>query len=258
MAGSNRKLIILQDRDMRLLRELSVMRVVDREQAKIVAGFGSTTRANARLLALTQGQFLHRFFWGSVGGARKALYSLSPRGAEAAGVPYRRPRRGQGQILAIDSLTAHQLTINEIYCALKYPPASAAAAQFVRWASFQEPIAGTVLIPDGYAEVQSSGKILSLFFEIDMGSEGRKVWEGKVRAYLSFAASGRHAEQFHQPQFRVSVVTPSDARLRAVRGATAAITDKIFRFTTLERIRHEGFRTAIWLRPVGDNPEALL
>ena len=79
MAGNDRKLVILQDRDMHLMRELAVMRVIDREQAKVVAGFGSTTRANARLLGLSQAGFLRRFFWGTVGGARKALYALSPR-----------------------------------------------------------------------------------------------------------------------------------------------------------------------------------
>src|SRR5665213_336542 len=93
MAGNDRKLVILQDRDMHLMRELAVMRVIDREQAKVVAGFGSTTRANARLLGLSQAGFLRRFFWGTVGGARKALYALSPRGAEIVGVPDRGPRR---------------------------------------------------------------------------------------------------------------------------------------------------------------------
>ena len=48
MTGSNRGLV-LQPRDRRLLEELAVMRVVDREQARIAAGFGSITRVNARL-----------------------------------------------------------------------------------------------------------------------------------------------------------------------------------------------------------------
>jgi FlaA1/EpsC-like NDP-sugar epimerase len=46
------------------------MRVVDREQAKIVAAFGSTTRANARLLALTRAGLLRRFFLGTRGGGQ--------------------------------------------------------------------------------------------------------------------------------------------------------------------------------------------
>ena len=37
---------------MRLFRELSIMRIADREQVMIAAGFGSITRANRRLLAL--------------------------------------------------------------------------------------------------------------------------------------------------------------------------------------------------------------
>src|ERR1035438_1909447 len=65
--------MIVQPRDLQLLRELGVMRVLDREQARIVAGFQSTTRANTRLLALTRAGLLRRFFLGS-GGGRKALY----------------------------------------------------------------------------------------------------------------------------------------------------------------------------------------
>src|SRR5690242_10376629 len=63
--------LIVQPRDRRLFEELAVMRIVDREQAKLVAGFGSTTRANSRLLALTRSGLLRRFFLGS----RKSLYS---------------------------------------------------------------------------------------------------------------------------------------------------------------------------------------
>jgi hypothetical protein len=259
MTGSNRKLVILQNRDAHLFRELAVMRVIDREQAKVVAGFHSTTRANARLLALTKAGFLRRFFWGSVGGARKALYALSLRGAQIAGVPYRRPRRGQNQILAADSLAAHQLGMNEIYCALKYPLVlDHCAVKFLRWIGFQEPLTGTGLVPDGYAEMETPARVLALFFEMDLGSESRNVWEKKVQAYLSYAASGNFAVQFGQPQFRTLVVTNSEARLRALRAATAPLTYKVFRFTALERIKREGFWASIWQRPTGDDRQTLI
>ena len=45
--------------------ELAVMRVIDREQAKVVAGFGSTTRANARLLKLTRAGTPEAVLYGS-------------------------------------------------------------------------------------------------------------------------------------------------------------------------------------------------
>ncbi len=249
-------MLILQERDVRLLRELAVMRVIDREQGKVVAGFGSTTRANARLLALTQARFLHRFFWGTVGGARRSLYSLSRRGAAQAGVPYRRPRRGQGEVLATDSFSAHQLEVNEMYCALKYRPLPKDGV-FVRWKSFQEPVHGS-LIPDGYGELSAPGKTLALFFEIDRGTEGRDVWRAKVQAYLTYAASGNFAKQFGQPQFRTLVVAISESRLTALRSATAALTEKIFRFTTTERIKRETLWGTIWLRATENERQTLL
>src|SRR5882724_2210165 len=85
--GNNHRSIVVQERDRHLLRELGVMRVVDREQAKTVAGFGSITRVNARLLALTRAGLLRRFFAGTTAGGAKALYALSAKGAQLIGVP---------------------------------------------------------------------------------------------------------------------------------------------------------------------------
>jgi len=48
MTGNRRAGLVLQERDRHLLSELGVMRIVDRETAKVVAGFGSTTRTNTR------------------------------------------------------------------------------------------------------------------------------------------------------------------------------------------------------------------
>src|ERR1017187_10206916 len=117
MGGNDR--IILQERDLHLLREPSVMRVIDREQAKIVAGFGSTTRANARLLALTRAGLLRRFFLGTRGGCQRTLYALSLKGAQLVGVPLRAPRRRMDEALVADFVVLHQLLVNEIYCAVK-------------------------------------------------------------------------------------------------------------------------------------------
>jgi hypothetical protein len=257
MTGTSRA-IILQERDRHLLRELAVMRVIDREQAKIVAGFGSTTRANTRLLALTRAGFLRRFFLGTVGGARKALYAMSPHGADLVGVPDFGPRRGRDQILAADLFTAHQLAINGIYCALKYGP-KPSGIEFVRWLAFHEPVTpGGALIPDGYAEAATPGKTLAMFVEIDLGTESRAVWQRKVEGYLSYAVSGKFPEQFGHPQFRTMVVASSEQRVASLRAATAALTDRIFWFTTLEAIAREGFWLPIWQRPKGDKSQPLI
>jgi hypothetical protein len=257
MAGNDRKIVILQDRDVHLMREIAVMRVIDREQAKVVAGFNSTTRVNARLLALAQAGFLRRFFWGEIGGARKALYALSPRGAKIVGLPDRGPRRSRNQVLASDFFSMHQLQVNEMYCTLKYRPLPT-GARFIRWMSFQEPLEGTALIPDGYAEIEFHGKSLSLFFEIDLGTENRKVWQRKIQLYLSYASSGNFARQFGHPQFRTAVVAISESRLTFLRAATAGLTEKIFRFASREGIKRETFWGSIWQKPTENERQTLL
>lgn len=258
MTGNNEG-IILQDRDRHLLRELAVMRVVDREQAKCVAGFGSTTRANTRLLALTRAGLLRRFFLGTSASGRKALYSLSKRGAELIEVPYRGLRRGTDETVIADFFVAHQLRINEILCLVKYRAMSHPSPQFVQWRSFHESIdAAGPLIPDGYAEFRISEKMLAVFLEVDLGNESRSVWRAKIQSYLRYAVYGNFERQFGHPQFRTLVVANSERRLVSLRAATAELTDKIFWFTTFESITKDGFWSPIWQRPKDNQRQSLI
>jgi len=210
------------------------------------------------LLALTRAGFLRRFFLGTVGGARKSLYAVSANGAELVGIPYRGPRRRPDEILAADFFTTHQLLVNELYCLLKFPAHTAGDAHFLRWASFHEPLAGTGLIPDGYVEITTPTRILSLFLEVDLGNESQSVWQQKIRAYLSYATSGSFAKEFSREQFRVLVVANSERRLNSLRTTTAHLTEKIFWFTTFEATRREGFWSTIWQRSADDRLQPLL
>src|SRR5713226_8540806 len=97
--GNKRRGVVLQERDNHLLRELSVMRVIDREQARVVAGFRSIMLANRRLLALTRAGLLKRFFIGTVAGGKKALYSFSPLGANLMQVSRTGPRRRNNEVV---------------------------------------------------------------------------------------------------------------------------------------------------------------
>jgi hypothetical protein len=249
MGGNDR--IILQERDLHLLRELAVMRVVDREQAKIVTGFGSTSRANVRLLALTRAGMLRRFFLGS-GGGRKALYALSPKGAQAAQVPSRGPRRSQDAVLVADYFVGHQLSVNAIYCTLKYDVTPVPNVSFNRWASFHEPVVPrTRLIPDGYVEFRTPGGIVACFLEVDLGHESQTIWKRKVEHYVDLALSGKYREHFGHEHFRVLVLANSERRLHSIRKTTSAITQKIFWFATLASVRNDFF-ASVWFR-AGDN-----
>jgi len=244
--------MVIQERDLHLLRELSVMRVVDREQAKIVAEFGSTTRVNARLLALTRAGLLRRFFLGTTAGGAKALYALSAKGAQLIGVPLRGPQRRKDETLAADFFVQHQLTVNQIYCGLKYgtlPP----GVSFRQWMSFFAPIADRLrLIPDGYVELETPSGLVAAFLEVDLGHERGPVWGKKIEHYLQFARMSAPAgKAFHRP-FRVLVIAPTERRVRSIRKAVAALTEKIFWFMSLESIHSDGLFAPVWLRPRGE------
>jgi hypothetical protein len=242
MTGNKRSLVVLQDRDRHLLEELSLMRVINREQAKVVGGFGSTTRVNTRLLALTRAGLLKRSFIGS----NEAAYML-------AGTSVTQP----GGVPAI-LFAKHQLAINSVYLRLRYQPLPA-GVRVLRWMRFDETLSKTIpLIPDAYFELESSGTIRPVFLEADLGTEALNVWQRKTQLYLQLALSGEFAKIFQQAQFRVLVVANTERRLGNIRSTIAKSTDKIFWFSTFDTINREGFWSPTWLRPTGGQRLSLL
>ena len=249
--------MIVQPRDINFLGKFGILGVVDREQFKVVAGFTSTTRANTRLLQLVRAGLLRRFFLGS-GGGRKALYALSAKGAQLAGVTNRGPRRRQEEVLIADFYIQHQMTVNEVYCALKHKPIAVPGVSFLKWIAFHEPIVSSRrLIPDGYVELATPAEKVCAFLEVDLGHEGLAVWREKTRQYLKFATSGEFKKTFHEDRFRVLVLVNSERRLYSIREAVGVVTQKIFWFATLESTASDFF-APVWLRPVGDQPKPLI
>jgi hypothetical protein len=156
-------------------------------------------------------------------------------------------------MLIADFFVQHQLSVNQVYCALKFGTIPNPGVKFVNWIAFHEPlVAGLSLIPDGYVEFATPSGIDASFIEVDLGHEGLAVWKEKTRHYVQFALSGANERQFRQPRFRVLVLVNSERRLQSVRTAVAGITQKIFWFATLDAVHGEKFFGSVWLRPVGD------
>jgi hypothetical protein len=180
---------------------------------------------------------LKRFFLGS-GGGRKALYALSPKGALAADVPVRGPRRLQDALLVADYFVGHQLAVNGIYCALKYGVFPIPQVTFHRWLSFSEPVVpGISVIPDGYVEFITPAGIIACFLEVDLGHESQTIWKGKAEHYLQLAVSGKYREQLGRERFRVPFGRPSPRSRK--------------RFSGLQRLRPSGMGSS---RPCGTAP----
>ncbi|MGA3197375.1 MAG: replication-relaxation family protein [Terriglobales bacterium] len=247
---------MIQIRDRELLAQLHLMRFADRNQIMAAAGFNSLTRINTRLLALHRAGLLRRFFVG-LGPGKKAIYSLSPKGAQLIGLQARGPRRRQNSFL-VDFSVLHQLAVNDVYCNLRFKPIAVPGVRCTHWIAFTEPIAKEQsLIPDGYAEFSTPRGIDGAFLEIDLGTEELKVWKEKARNYVHLAASGEFARQFSPMRFRVLVLADSARRLEYIRSAVAEVTEKIFWFATLEETHGDKFYSRVWLRPKGSDKQPL-
>ena len=250
--------LILQKRDLRLLETLSILRIADRNQTSKIAGFNSTTRVNARLLKLARAGILKRFFFVSNLGGKKAVYSLSKKGADLIGKAANLINRPQDSFLIGDKFVAHQLAINEVYCAA-HAGIYIEQMEVKNWRSFKHPFSqATPVIPDAYFEVHLNGMISPIFLEVDRGTEGIPVWNIKVKRYVSLAASGEFERIFDHPRFSVAVVVASKRRMHSLRKYTAKITSKLLYFTTLEEIERRGIFAPIWFRPDGDQLQSLI
>lgn len=250
--------LIVQDRDRRLLTALDSMRIVDRDQAMAVAGFHSITRANTRLLKLKNAGLLRRFFVGTQGGNRKALYSLSPKGAALIGVRLWHLHRRAADRLIVDPFIEHQLTLNALrilVCHRRLPEGLLVDG----WRVFPQPISKALpLAPDAYFEIQSDNHTYPMFLEVDRGTEGQRIWKNKIALYLRMATSGEFAARFGQQKFAVLVTAATERRLESIRRTVAKLTGKIFWFATFPIINTSGFWSEVWIRPTGDQKLRLL
>lgn len=251
--------IILQPRDQQLLSTVGHIRLVDREMAQVILNIPSIRNTNKRLLELTRSGLLSRYFIGTIAGGRKAIYTLSPKGAELAQADYRGIKRRSDETLVGDLFVQHQLEISFFFVALHFQPIPIPAVRLIRWLTFYEPpVKSSKLIPDAYFELHTPSGTRSMFLEVDRGTETLRIWERKVREYLQLAVSGDFTRTFGGQQFRALVVTTSERRLQNIRDVVSKSTDKVFWLSTFARTRAEGLWSAIWRRPTGNQDHSLV
>lgn len=254
--GSNAR-VIIQGRDRTLMQALSVLRILDRNQAAILSGFKSLTRINARLLKLTSAGLLKRFFFVSALGGKKAIYCLSQKGAELFDLPNSGINRPKDSFLIGDKFTAHQLAINQVYVALHSPHIY--EYKMGSWQTFSKPLSSAVpILPDAYFEICFNDTTRPMFLEVDQGTEGLAVWNKKIEGYLSLATTGEFLRLLGRPRFAVLVVAISERRMQSLREHVRKVTTKLFYFSTLDKITTQGFLSCIWLRPESDQVQSLI
>jgi hypothetical protein len=233
--------LILQPRDRLLLRNLALLRLLDRRQIEQLAGFHSVSRANVRLAKLRRASLISRYFAATATGSRRSVYGLTKQGAAEVPLPHVPLKWKPDSILLGNSFAAHQLALSDIYI-------GAMSGPDIRWWTFSvPPVPSIPIIPDAAIESPTQ----SFFLEMDLGTEPTSVWSRKVAHYLKLAASGAFREIVVHPQFAVLVVTDDEERMHLLRRHIAKQTQKLFWFQTLSIIQRQEFWSASWLRSGG-------
>jgi hypothetical protein len=245
--------MVLTERDRRVIVDVASFQTLTGQQLRRLGHFGSKTRANTTLLRLVRHGYLSRRSLPSVAGTATALYFAGPKSGDVLERPQATVRRKISSLS--DLFVAHQLLITDVRIAFLSP---AAGYEFLRWRTDAELRARNLgLIPDGHLEYALSGKHFGAFVEIDRGTEDLERWAAKVRSYVLLTRSDSYRHIFGRAFFRVLVITESEGRLQHLRRVTASLTERVFWFTTMDRLRSTGPFDAIWWRPVDATLHAL-
>src|SRR5262249_29466529 len=149
MTGHRLTALILQPRDRGLLATVAMLRVVDRDQARAIAPFGSITRANSRLLRLTHAGLLRRMFIGTASGSRRSLYTITKKGAAVANASSSQLQRKNDAGLIADLFIEHQLSVSSIYVSVCCKALPLPGATVKCWTVFKESISPRApIVPD--------------------------------------------------------------------------------------------------------------
>lgn len=185
---------------------------------------------------------------GPAGGPARLVYFLTAKGYNLAralnlGLPSRQPN------LRGTSLMGHELVCAEVALAFRRAARSNPGHELLDWeCDWQafERLGAKLVIPDAHLVYSTSKWILDAFIEVDLATEGSRVFAWKIRRYLDLYRGGTWRKNLKVWPV-VLTIAPSSARARILRRVTETVLaadprrERLMRatefsFTTLEEI----------------------
>ena len=261
---SNPPRLILQPRDKAIIMALYAFRYLTRQQLQRLFAWRCTRRINMRLRKLYDHHYVSRTFLPTLRGSGKAVYYLGRRGMPiAAGesdtdiAEVKSAAKHASRLKAL--FLTHSLEINSVRITMSQAICNNPQMSLETWLNETEceqeyavRAAGKQIIrrfkPDAYFRVWYRQKLHSFFLELDRSTMSLDRFKTKTLSYLYFADSSLYARRFGVRYFRVLVVTLGPQRLSHLKSTVETVADKIFWFTTLERITADKAFGPIWQR----------
>ena len=251
--------VIPQSRDLELIQQLAkdFLLLTRRQIAELFPG-RSVRRTNFRLRKLHRAGYISRRYPNAMLMARVPLYYLGPNAAEALGLDPQdikvRQRRRQA-IQLKESALPHFLLVNSVH--IKFLVAARNYCEFVllNWVPQYAPIWATLnqyglpIRPDAYAECRVDALVLRFFVELDRGTERGASMRKKIDSYTEYLRSGRFAQHFSAPDFRVLFIAPSQRRAQRLLRIMASSNHELGAATSFESFFERPLLEPHWLLP---------
>lgn len=185
---------------------------------------------------------------GPAGGTARLVYFLTAKGYNAArslnpGLPSRQPN------LRGTSLMGHGLMCAEVALAFRRAARSNPGHELLDWEcdwQAAERLGARLVVPDAHLVYSTTKWIVDAFIEVDLATEGSRVFAWKIRRYLELYRSGSWVKNLKVWPI-VLTIAPSSARARILRRVTETVLaadprrDRLMRatefsFTTLDDV----------------------
>jgi hypothetical protein len=199
------------------------------------------------------------------------VYALAQRGANLVaahlGIDRRLVRWRKYHNLVGLAHLEHRLATNDVRIALKLGSPRLGGVLKYWWYEFpvreniddpDEHAPPLVLRPDAYAQLEAGPRRLHLFVEVDLATESNGRFASKVRRYLAYKESTLFRARMGGRSFRVLIIVPTPARLRALKRVTEDQNGgRVFWFALQSDVTVEKVGDPIW-RLAGEDLEAAL
>ena len=185
---------------------------------------------------------------GPAGGTARLVYFLTAKGYNLArslnpGLPSRQPN------LRGTSLMGHGLMCAEVALAFRRAACANPGHELLDWEcdwQTAERLGARLVVPDAHLVYATEDRTLDAFVEVDLATEGSRVFAWKIRRYLDLYRGGswiKHVRVWP----RILTIAPTQARSRILRRVTETVLEaQLFRerlkrstafgFTTLEEL----------------------
>lgn len=255
--------LILQPRDITILKEVYRYGFLNSCQIKALCGFSLLKRTNDRLRKLYDNGYLSRKLW--VNEIKKELlYFLGPKGVELVVLETKadslKVKRKRGKCFRIkDSHLTRLLLINQFKFALEMAIKNHAQIELSVW-NYKKVMfldEDQKIFSDAYFQLKREGKISNFFLVIDWLESGKAI-KKRIQSYLDYGIEGAFERQFGLKYYKALIVCQTENRLRSVLGIIARMTDKMFLVSSLKDITPESIFADIWQKPLNERKVLML